>query len=179
MPKNHACTNCGAHGMEVFYEVEGIPVHSVQLLKTRQEALDYPKGDIALAFCRGCGFVANVAFDPKLHDYSHEYESTQHYSGTFNAFHKQLADGLDDQECPQPALGLLAGRLALLLDLDILTLLAQFFDLEAHLGDERERTLEALRRRVGLRIVRSGTVGVWAGFFVVCAGHLKSELALV
>jgi hypothetical protein len=94
MPKNHACTNCGAHGMEVFYEVEGIPVHSVQLLKTRQEALDYPKGDIALAFCRGCGFVANVAFDPKLHDYSHEYESTQQYSGTFNAFHKQLADGL-------------------------------------------------------------------------------------
>jgi SAM-dependent methyltransferase len=94
MSAKQICPNCGAAGMESFFKVDGVPVHSVQLLKTRQEALDYPKGDIDMASCRSCGFVSNIAFDPKLHDYSHEYESTQQYSPTFNAFHSQLARSL-------------------------------------------------------------------------------------
>ena len=97
MPDTYVCPNCGTPGMATFFKVDGVPVHSVQLLRTRQEALDYPKGDIELAFCRSCGFISNVAFDAELHDYSHEYESTQQYSPTFNAFHRQLAQGLVDR----------------------------------------------------------------------------------
>ena len=48
MPAKHVCPNCGTAGMESFFNVDGVPVHSVQLLKTRQEALDYPKGNIEL-----------------------------------------------------------------------------------------------------------------------------------
>jgi len=94
MPADGVCPNCGIAGAKVFYSARGIPVHSVQLLRTRREALDYPRGDVDLAFCRSCGFICNATFDASLHDYSHDYESTQQFSPTFNAFHKQLAERL-------------------------------------------------------------------------------------
>jgi len=91
---NHVCPSCHAAGMSVFYELEHVPVHSVRLLPTREEALNYPRGDIALGFCQTCGFICNVAFDPDLHDYSSNYEATQSFSSTFNAFHRRLATSL-------------------------------------------------------------------------------------
>jgi hypothetical protein len=80
--------------MPIFYEVKDVPIHSVLLLPTREKALNYPKRDIKLGFCRTCGFIANVAFDESLHEYSDQYEATQGYSATFNTFHKQLAGHL-------------------------------------------------------------------------------------
>jgi SAM-dependent methyltransferase len=97
MSASHVCPNCGSVGMSVFFELEGVPVHSVLLLPTRQEALNYPKGDIALGFCQACGFIANVAFDPSLHEYSSRYEATQAFSPTFSAFAHRLARRLIDQ----------------------------------------------------------------------------------
>jgi 2-polyprenyl-3-methyl-5-hydroxy-6-metoxy-1,4-benzoquinol methylase len=82
--------------MTVFYQVSGTPVHSVLLMRSREQALSYPKGDIDLALCDNCGFISNVAFDASLHDYSQEYEATQSYSPTFNTFHRQLAQRLID-----------------------------------------------------------------------------------
>ena len=97
MSASHVCPNCGSVGMSVFFELEGVPVHSVLLLPTWQEALNYPQGDIALGFCRACGFIANVAFDPSLHEYSSRYEATQAFSPTFSAFAHRLARRLIDQ----------------------------------------------------------------------------------
>ncbi len=97
MSANHVCPNCGSVEMSVFYELESVPVHSVLLLPTREEALSYPKGDIALGFCRSCGFISNVAFDPSLHEYSSRYEATQAFSPTFSAFARRLARRLIDQ----------------------------------------------------------------------------------
>lgn len=77
--------------MEVFHAVDRVPTNSCILLPTREEALAYPCGDVRLAFCRQCGFISNVAFDPKLTEYSGRYEETQAFSPTFNAFHDKLA----------------------------------------------------------------------------------------
>jgi SAM-dependent methyltransferase len=88
------CASCGASGLSIFHEVHDVPVHSVQLLRTRQAALAYPAGDIQLGFCSECGFISNAVFDPQLHDYSAEYESTQSCSPTFSAFHRRLAQHL-------------------------------------------------------------------------------------
>jgi SAM-dependent methyltransferase len=88
------CPSCGAGEMSIFYELRRIPVHSVLLLPTRDEAVNYPKGDILLGFCQACGFVSNVVFDPALHEYSAKYEATQGYSTTFNKFHERLAQSL-------------------------------------------------------------------------------------
>ena len=80
--------------MRIFYEVTQVPSNSCILLGSREEATSYPRGDIRLAFCPGCGFIANVSYDPKLTEYSGRYEETQAFSPTFNDFHGQLARSL-------------------------------------------------------------------------------------
>ncbi len=88
------CPSCNASEISIFYEHRGAPVHDVLLMKTREMALSFPKGDILLAFCHRCGFISNSAFDPDLLAYSGQYEETQGFSPTFNAFHRRLADRL-------------------------------------------------------------------------------------
>lgn len=88
---NVICPNCEKGGMEEFYEVRNIPVHSVLLMPTREKALNYPRRDLRLGFCPECGFVSNVLFDPSVHEYSTSCEESQGYSPTFNAFARGLA----------------------------------------------------------------------------------------
>jgi SAM-dependent methyltransferase len=94
MSVEHICPNCGSIGLSIFYEVANVPVHSVLLMQTREEALSYATGEIKLGFCNTCGFISNVAFNPELHTYSSKYEATQSYSPTFNTFHHRLAESL-------------------------------------------------------------------------------------
>lgn len=88
------CPNCRGTGMRRFYRVLGVPVHSCLLMPTPEAALSYPTGDIDLAVCHGCGFIANLAFDPSVHEYSPRYEETQAFSPTFNTFADALARDL-------------------------------------------------------------------------------------
>jgi SAM-dependent methyltransferase len=80
--------------MSVFFEQKSVPVHSVLLMPSREIALNYPKGDIALAFCPACGFISNGAFKADVHEYSSSYEETQGFSPTFRVFHERLAKQL-------------------------------------------------------------------------------------
>jgi SAM-dependent methyltransferase len=89
-----ACPNCGGGVMSEFYSIRGVPVHSVLLMPTREVAVNFPKGDIVLGFCDGCGFISNMAFDATVHSYSAEYEETQSFSPTFRKFHERLAASL-------------------------------------------------------------------------------------
>jgi hypothetical protein len=91
MPEIKTCPNCLKGDMSVFYQVPRVPVHSVLLMPTREVAVNFPKGDIALGHCSHCGFIANTVFDPTVHNYSAQYEETQGFSGTFQAFHRRLA----------------------------------------------------------------------------------------
>jgi SAM-dependent methyltransferase len=63
-------------------------------MPTRQYAVNYPKGDIALGYCNNCGFVSNTLFNPAVHEYSTRYEETQGFSPTFRNFHSRLAQNL-------------------------------------------------------------------------------------
>ena len=92
MPEIKTCPNCLKGDMSVFYQVPRVPVHSVLLMPTRDIAVNFPKGDIALGHCSHCGFIANTVFDPTVHNYSAQYEETQGFSGTFQAFHRRLAE---------------------------------------------------------------------------------------
>jgi hypothetical protein len=92
-----SCPSCYDENISYFYQIENLPVHSVLLLQTREEALNYPKGNITLGLCESCGFVSNFAFDPKLHEYSSKYESSQAFSSTYNSFSKRLAEHLVEQ----------------------------------------------------------------------------------
>ncbi len=86
-----ACPCCASSASRQFYEVRGVPVHQVKLVRSREEARACASGDIALRFCTACGFVWNAAFDPALMRYEEDYESTQAVSPTFNRFHEGLA----------------------------------------------------------------------------------------
>jgi SAM-dependent methyltransferase len=88
------CPSCNSLNVETSYVVRDVPVHSVTLLSSQDQALNYPTGDNVLEFCHSCGFIFNAAFDRTLQDYSKEYESTQSYSPAFNEFHIKLAKRL-------------------------------------------------------------------------------------
>jgi SAM-dependent methyltransferase len=46
---------------------------------------------LELAFCEACGFIFNHLFDEVVMNYSTNFEESQHFSGTFNAFARGLA----------------------------------------------------------------------------------------
>lgn len=89
-----SCRACGGSDIRVFYRVQDVPAHSCLMLSSREEALEFPRGDIELGFCGGCGFIGNVRFDPALERYSAAYEETQAYSPRFLRF---LDEVWDDQ----------------------------------------------------------------------------------
>jgi SAM-dependent methyltransferase len=89
------CPNCGSSGRcRPFYEVRRVPTNSCLLIENRVRALDFPTGDVVLAACSGCGFIFNAAWDPELTVYSDQYEETQGFSPTFNAFNRTIAEEL-------------------------------------------------------------------------------------
>jgi len=68
-----------------------VPVHSCVLLDSAAEARAFPRRDLELAFCEMCGFVFNHLFDKSVMRYSTNFEESQHFSGTFSAFARNLA----------------------------------------------------------------------------------------
>ncbi len=85
------CPSCRAGGLRVFHHQDGIPVHSVRLVETYEEARAFPRGDLRLAVCGACGFITNTAYDATLQDYGVAYEETQGFSPTFRQFSRDLA----------------------------------------------------------------------------------------
>src|SRR5262249_19683597 len=88
------CRSCGSQAVSVFYEMKGVPVHSCLLLNDEQEALNFPKRNIALGFCDSCGFIQNTIFDPAMLRYSSAYEEQQSFSPRFNSFSEALCQDL-------------------------------------------------------------------------------------
>jgi SAM-dependent methyltransferase len=86
-----ACPSCRTRGLAIFHEQREIPVHSVRLVETYEEARTFPRGSLALGFCGECGFITNTAYDPAPQDYSISYEETQGFSPRFQQFSRELA----------------------------------------------------------------------------------------
>ncbi len=87
----HTCPNCFQNPLALLYSVAPVPVHSVMLVPTREEALSFPSGRIDLGLCRGCGFMSNWSFDESKMHYGPRCEETQGFSPTFQKFHRRLA----------------------------------------------------------------------------------------
>jgi SAM-dependent methyltransferase len=87
------CPACSAPGLQHFYDQSAVPVNSLLLLETAQEAKAFPTAPLSLAFCPSCGFVTNTAFDPAMTAYNSNYEETQGFSPRFRQFATDLAQG--------------------------------------------------------------------------------------
>ena len=93
-PIARACPNCEGDGLFGFARVPDIPVHNSLVLATAEEARNFPRGDLELAFCRRCAFITNTAFDLGRIRYDPTYEDQQSFSPTFNAFAQRIAGDL-------------------------------------------------------------------------------------
>ena len=85
------CPACGADEPDPFHVGAPVPVNSCLLLGDRDAAVAFPKGELALALCPACGLIWNCRFDPARTTYSQDYEETQGFSPTFQAFIRELA----------------------------------------------------------------------------------------
>ena len=91
-PSEHgSCPACAGRALAPVLKLADVPTNSCLMLDSPEEARAYPRGDIDLVFCEGCGFVFNRALDPLLTEYSDRYEPTQAYSPTFQRWHRDLA----------------------------------------------------------------------------------------
>lgn len=86
------CAACGGAEPRSFYRLHDIPVHSCLLVDSQAAALAFPTGELDLVFCDACGFIGNARFDPKVHDYSPDYEETQGFSPRFRRFLDELCE---------------------------------------------------------------------------------------
>ncbi|MDY7100068.1 MAG: class I SAM-dependent methyltransferase [Actinomycetota bacterium] len=86
-----ACPACAHPEMWVFFEEDGIPTNSCLLLDDREEAANFPTGNMRLGFCPECGFLSNTAFERGKAEYSQRYEETQGFSKLFVEWGKGLA----------------------------------------------------------------------------------------
>ncbi len=89
-----ACAACSGEDLERFLRIPGLPTNCVALATTRKAALDCAKGSIDLGFCRKCGAISNLAFDPSRLAYDASYDNSLHFSPTFQKYADELADDL-------------------------------------------------------------------------------------
>lgn len=90
----NVCPSCNTPGMEPFYDAKNVPINSCLMFSSQQEAVAFPRGDVVLGFCKSCGFISNLAFDPKKVDYATLAPEEQGFSATFNTYAQRLANHL-------------------------------------------------------------------------------------
>lgn len=83
MTDNRICPICGFAKCELFLLRNNVPVQQNFLTASQEKALNVPRGDLSMCFCRDCGFVFNSAFDSDLMVYDADYNNTQESSECF------------------------------------------------------------------------------------------------
>ncbi len=88
------CFACGGSDLRPIFSVEEIPLTSLILMDSPEQARSWPRGDLELVVCGSCAFVYNRLFSPDSIDYTQPYEESQAFSPTFRVFEQQLVDHL-------------------------------------------------------------------------------------
>ena len=91
---NYTCPLCKENVDDIFFEIHQVPIHCNLLWPTQQEAIDAPRGDIKLGFCKECGHIFNFAFHSDIMEYTQSYENALHFSPRFQEYAKKLAEDL-------------------------------------------------------------------------------------
>lgn len=99
----HSCPACASRNTSAIYRLDDCPVQSCILLDTEEEARRFPRRPLELHFCDDCGLVFNALFDLAMVDYASTTEESQHFSGTFNRFARELVEEIAQRDA-------LAGR---------------------------------------------------------------------
>jgi len=90
------CPVCGHPGLRPVLALDRVPVQCTQILHDADEARRVPRGDLRLSACERCSYVGNVAFEAALVEYDGDYENSQFFSPSFQAYASDLARHLID-----------------------------------------------------------------------------------
>lgn len=91
MHQQNMCIVCKSKELTDLLNIVDIPVQCNRQWSKREEAIQAPKGDIHLTFCRNCGHIFNTAYNPDLMAYTHNYENSLHFSPRFQDYAANLA----------------------------------------------------------------------------------------
>lgn len=86
------CPLCLSADNTVIVERSRVPVLQNVIVRTRQEALDFPTGRLEICSCRNCGFVWNAAFDPAAIDYGASYNNSVQASRVYLEHQAAMAE---------------------------------------------------------------------------------------
>jgi SAM-dependent methyltransferase len=96
-PMETPCPVCGSSSVREILSMPQMPVFCNVLWDSREAAIGCARGDIRLAYCSGCSFMFNEAFDPELVRYTQRYDNCLHYSKRFREYAESLAAQLVDR----------------------------------------------------------------------------------
>jgi len=80
-----SCPVCGGAALLPCLDRASVPVFQNALYPGETLARNAATGQLAIRFCRACGFGFNAAFEPELVAYGADYENDQTMSGVFSA----------------------------------------------------------------------------------------------
>ena len=83
--------------MQEFLTIAAVPVHCNLRWETQEKAMNAPRADLRLGLCPTCGLIYNLAHDPSLLEYVGSYENSLHFSPSFQAYARDLAERLIDR----------------------------------------------------------------------------------
>lgn len=88
------CWACGGSSLIPIFSIDGIPLSSLILMDTVDDAVAFPRGGLELVVCPDCAFIFNRQFRPEEVDYTMPYEESQAFSPRFRVFEQELVDHL-------------------------------------------------------------------------------------
>jgi len=97
MLTENACPVCTSADASVFFEILDVPIHIGLQWSSQDAARHCPRGDIKLAFCRVCGVITNLVFEPARLEYKQAYENPLHFSPFFQEYARSVASRLIKQ----------------------------------------------------------------------------------
>ena len=77
--------------VSAFFEVTNVPIYCNLIWESQAESIQAPRGDIHLGFCRNCGHIFNLVFNPDLMKYDQDYENSLHFSPRFQQYAESLS----------------------------------------------------------------------------------------
>jgi SAM-dependent methyltransferase len=91
------CDACAEADLVPFADLGDIPVLCGVHWADADTAAASPVGRMTLAYCPGCAYVRNVAFDPDVMVYDTTMDTNLHHSPAFQAFSAELVKHLTDR----------------------------------------------------------------------------------
>jgi SAM-dependent methyltransferase len=85
------CPICNVGNVLSVLEILDVPVHIGMLWSSKDIARQCPKGNINLGFCKSCGFITNLSFEPSLLEYTEPYDNSLDFSPRFRNYAHSLA----------------------------------------------------------------------------------------